>query len=358
MQHNTQRDLPKTRRFRRSAGPLALAVWFLILTAAVAAQVRIDEARTSTETMIATGDERANQYRIGAGDVLDIRVYNRPQLSRDAIRVDARGLIRMPLLEKDIQAGCRTDSELAAEIVRLYLEYLRNPHVEVFIKEFQSKPAAVIGAVREPGRFQMQRKVRLLELISLAGGPSEQAGGRIQIKHDPTIRPCREDDAPETPENGARDPLLAAVSDESVTWYEFDELLRGAASDINPFVRPGDVVNLVEADKVYVVGNVVKPSVIPLKDRVTLSQAIAIAGGTLPDTSFDKVRVVRRSADGAGKTELVFDLKAISKRKAEDIVLQSNDIVEVPSSSGKKFLRGLLNTIGPTISRLPVRVIP
>ena len=112
------------------------------------------------------------QYLIGNGDILDIRVYNRPQLSRETVRVDGQGLIRMPLIKERIIASCRTDTELAEVISKLYSEYLKYPHVDVFIKDFQSKPATVFGAIQEPGRFQMRRQIRLLELLSLAGGPT------------------------------------------------------------------------------------------------------------------------------------------------------------------------------------------
>ncbi|HXQ35733.1 MAG TPA: polysaccharide biosynthesis/export family protein, partial [Anaerolineales bacterium] len=57
-----------------------------------------------------------DRYRIGAGDVLDIRIYNRPQLSREAVRVEGSGMIRMPLIETEIQAACLTEGELAKEI--------------------------------------------------------------------------------------------------------------------------------------------------------------------------------------------------------------------------------------------------
>jgi len=87
-----------------------------------------------------------DRYRIGPGDVLDIRVYNRPQLSREAVRVEGNGMIRMPLVENDIQAACLTEGELAKEISTRYARYYKNLQVDVFIKEYHSKQVAVIGA--------------------------------------------------------------------------------------------------------------------------------------------------------------------------------------------------------------------
>src|SRR5215831_15795298 len=83
----------------------------------------------------ATVTQTSERYRIGAGDVLEIRVYNRPQLSRDAVRVEGNGMIRMPLIEGEIQAACKTEGELAKEISTRYARYYRNLPVDVFIKE-------------------------------------------------------------------------------------------------------------------------------------------------------------------------------------------------------------------------------
>jgi polysaccharide export outer membrane protein len=296
------------------------------------------------------------QYLIGSGDVLDIRVYNRPQLSRETVRVDGQGMIRMPLIKKRIQAICRTDTNLADAISKLYSEYLRYPHVEVFIKEFQSKPVTVFGAIREPGRFQMRRQIRLLELMSLAGGPTELAGGRIQIRHDLSLRKCEESGS-KSKRTGNSESNIGTES--GVDWYDSGDLLGSnkSSDENNPVIRPGDIVTWIEADKIYVIGNVFRPTTIARKYRVTLTQALAMAGGVMQDTNLDRIRVSRPSGDGVTRIELIADLKAINKKEAEDIVLKPNDIVEVRSSRTKKFLRGLVESIAPGVFRLPIRVI-
>src|SRR5215813_11849439 len=118
----------------------------------------------------AAGPQQAadDRYRIGPGDVLDIRIYNRPQLSRDAVRVEGSGMIRMPLIETEIQAACLTEGELAKEISTRYAKYYKNLQVDVFIKEYHSRQVAIIGAVNEQSRFELQRRVRLLELLTYA----------------------------------------------------------------------------------------------------------------------------------------------------------------------------------------------
>ena len=304
---------------------------------------RTQELRASANEQPAASAP-ADLYRIGPGDVLEIRVFNRPQLSRDAVRVDNRGMIRMPMIESDIRAGCGTESELAEEIAALYLKYQRHPHIDVFVKDFGSKPVAVIGAVDKPGQFQLQRRVRLLELVSLAGGPTERAGQRILVTHSSEVSPCG---------LGGAGLAANAAGFES---YDLNNTLK-ADGESNPYVRSGDIITLPEAQQVFVVGNVFRPTSIPLKERITVSQAVAMAGGTMPDAKKDSVRILRQSPGSPTKTEIVVDLNAISKRKAEDVELKANDIVEVPTSSGKRILHSLINAVIPGASSLPLRVI-
>src|SRR6266446_6763048 len=307
-------------------------------------------ARTVGEQVAATKTEPAatdTRYRIGPGDVLEIRVARAPELSRDAVRVDQGGNIRMPMLDIDIPAACQTEGELSQNIARLYRKYKNDPHVDVFVKEFQSQPVAVIGAIHGAAQFKMQRQVRLLELISLAGGPTDSAGQTIQIVHAGGGPICQQSGGagPDTTDSSA------------FVTYKLSDTLHGVP-EANPFVQPGDIISVPLADQVFVLGNVLKPSAIPLKEPLTVSHAIAIAGGTAPSTKKDKVRILRQLPGSTQKQEIFVDLTAIEKNKAVDVALLPNDVVDVPISGTKSILRSLLGTVVPTISQLPVRVIP
>ena len=284
------------------------------------------------------------RYRIGPGDVLEVRVLRAPELSREGVRVDQSGMIRMPMLNTDIQAACLTEAELAGNIAKLYLKYKREPHVEVFVKEFESQPVAVIGAVRLSAQFKLKRPVRLSELLSLAGGPSESAGQTVQVVHAGGPSLCNK------PSSANPEDTSGFVS------YKLIDTLH-AVPEANPFVRPGDLIQVPAADQVFVVGNVLRPLAIALKEPLTVSKAIAIAGGTAPSTKKDKVKIIRQ-LPGSGKQEIHVDLKAIEKNQAEDVALLANDIVDVPISGTKSILRSLIGTIVPSVGQLPVRVIP
>lgn len=276
---------------------------------------------------------------------MEVRVARAPDLSRDAVRVDQSGNIRMPMLDEDIPAACLTEPELAQSIAKLYRKYKNNPHVDVFVKEFQSQPVAVIGAVKNPAQFKLQRQVRLLELISLVGGPSDAAGQAVQVVHAEGALSC----------NGA---AMTSITDANAfTAYKLEETLHGTP-EANPYVRPGDIVQIPQADQVFVIGNVLKPTAIPLKEPITVSKAIALAGGTRPATKKDKIRIIRQLPGNMQKQEIIVDLKAIEKNRAQDVALLPNDVVDVPESGTKSFLRSLFGAFVPTAAQLPIRVIP
>jgi len=295
---------------------------------------------TALSTQAQQQDDR---YRIGPGDVLDIRVYNRPQLSREAVRVEGSGMFRMPLIETEIQASCLTEGELAKEISTRYAKYYRNLQVDVFIKEYHSRQVAVIGAVNDQSRFELQRRVRLLELLTYAKGPSARAGQTINIVHSTNASPCkRANDGDDT----------AALSS-----YKLSDVLEGKP-EANPYLETGDIITVPEADQVYVVGNVYMPLTIPLREPITLTRAIAMAGGLRQDTKKDKIRIVRQEPGTSARKEIVVDLTAIEKKQSDDIALVPNDIIDVPQSGGKSFLRGLVQGVAPSVAQLPVRVVP
>src|SRR5690349_12895684 len=241
---------------------------------------------------VAQAQKQDDRYRLGPGDVIDVRIYNRPQLSRDAVRVQGNRMIRMPLVDAEIQASCLTEGELAKEIATRYTKYYRNLQVDVFIKEYHSRQVAIIGAVNEQGRFELQRRVRLLELVTYAKGPSAKAGQTINIVHSNNASPCKQID--ETDESAG------------FSSYKLSDVLQGDPKS-NPYLETGDIVTLPEADQVYVAGNVFMPLTIALKEPITLTRAIAMAGGLQPDTRKDRIPGLRQAPRPSNSKEILVD---------------------------------------------------
>jgi polysaccharide export outer membrane protein len=317
---------------------------------AVQTQPAVNPAQAET----ASGVTRVvDQYRIGAGDLLTIRVTAGrlvPELSIDGVEVDECGRIPVASVEQEveneIQAAGKTRAQLAEELRLFYKKYKRNPQVMVIVKEYKSQPVAINGAILKPGQFQMRRPVRLLELVQFyAGGPTERSGGIIQLARASSFNPCTSP---------------AADSSASIDFavFELKDTLAGEEKS-NPYLQPGDVVTLPEAKEAYVVGNVLRPGPVLLKNsNVTVSQAIAMAGGTMQDTKKDKIRLLRREPSGQIKQEIPVDLVAIERRQKDDITLLPNDIVIVEVAGGKRLFRSLVGAIVPSVGQLPVRVIP
>lgn len=300
-------------------------------------------ATTVGQPALPSASEEQARYRIGPGDVLDIRILNRPNLSRDAVRVEGNGMIRMPLVDTEIQAACKTEGELAKEIAARYLKFYRKPQVDVFIKEYRSVTVSIIGFVNEQGRFQLQRRIRLLELLTYARGPSAKAGQTINIVHSPPVIACQQNDS--------------EAEDLAFSSYKLSDTLAGKPH-ANPYLQAGDIVTLPEADQVYVVGNVLTPRSIPLSEPITLTQAIAMAGGVAKDSKKDKIRIVRQEPGTQTRKEIMVDLTAIEKKRAQDIALLPNDIVNVQTSEAKSLLRSIIGGGAQSLTQLPVRVIP
>jgi polysaccharide export outer membrane protein len=326
---------------------ITLATIILSLLSAVSASAQqAVETVSSNKTLASTTPTTAaadDRYRIGPGDVLDIRILNRPNLSRDAVRVEGNGMIRMPLIETEIMAACKTEGELAKEIASGYLKFYRKPQVDVFIKEYRSVTVAILGEVNDQGRFQLQRRIRLLELLTYAKGASANAGQTINIVHAPPVIECNQ---------GGSGPEDLAFSS-----YKLSDTLTGKP-EANPYLQAGDIVTLPEAEQAYVVGNVLSPRAIPLDEPITLTHAIAMAGGVAKDSKKDKIRIVRQEPGNKTKKEIMVDLNAIEKKRAEDIALLPNDVVHVQVSEAKSLLRSIIGGGAQSITQLPVRVIP
>src|SRR4030095_785836 len=151
----------------------------------------------------------------------------------------------------------------------------------------------------DQSRFELQRRVTLLELLTYAKGPTGKAGQTINVVHSPGTLPCNKRD---------EDDASAAMSS-----YKLSETLQGDPKS-NPYLEAGDIVTLPEADQVYVVVNVCMPLTIAMKEPITLTRAIAMAGGLRQDTKKDKIRILRQEPGNTIKKKNTVDLSAIQKK--------------------------------------------
>jgi len=282
-------------------------------------------ARTTTSEGSSVDNQGIRNYLLGPGDTLDVRVFGQGDLNAMA-EVDSDGNISsLPFIESPIPAKCRTDKDVQKDITKAYAKYLKNPQVSVHIAERKSRqPATVFGAVRQPTRVQMQRKIRLNELVVVSGGFTERASGTIQILHtEPLMCPQPGEEA------------LAKPIDNTTVPFEVIKIseLRTGKAQANPVIRPGDYVLVTEAEPVYITGSVIAPQGIFLRDQLTLSRALAMVGGARKEAKLTDVRIYRQKPGATDQEMIKVDYAAIKKNQKPDFILQAFDIVEVPEAS-------------------------
>lgn len=308
-------------------------------------------------------NQGVKRYLLGPGDTLDVRVYGQSDLNWTG-EVDVDGtLTSLPFIETPIVARCRTDRDVQKDIAAAYGKFLKNPQVSVRVTGRNSHtPAVIFGAVRSGSRFQMQRRVRLNELIAQSGGITEQASGTVQILHtEPPMCPEPGDDPEPAPAadgtNFKADYAVYRIAD-----------LRSGKPGSNPVIRPGDIITVTEAPPVYMTGSVVTPRALYLKDQMTLSRAMAEVGGTKHEAKDTDVTIYRQKPGEAEQKEIHVNWVAIKKGAAPDIPLQEYDVIDVPEASlasrkriGRSILAaltgGAAGVTGSAVTYLPLRVI-
>lgn len=298
-------------------------------------------------------------YLAGPGDILDVRVFGQPDLN-SLVEIDSDGnLSSLPFLEKPIPAACRTEKEIQKTIATAYAKYLKKAQVSVRISQRNSRPpATVFGAVRSPTRVQMNRKVRLNELMAVSGGFTERAAGTIQILHtEPLLCPALGEEELAKPIDWTDVHLkVVKISD-----------LRLNKIEANPIIRAGDFVLVTEAEPIYVTGSVIAPQGIYMREHLTLSRALAMVGGASKIAKTSDVRIYRQTPDTGEQKTIHVDFAAIKRNQKPDVYLLPYDIIDVPEAGmlspgrlGQTLLGAVSGGFGAAASTgasLPLRVL-
>ena len=320
----------------------------LILVATSHAQEPVQQQESAPAVSQTPGldNQGIRNYLLGPGDVLDVRVFGQ-DLTTTA-EVDSDGNISsLPFLEKPIPAKCRTEKQVQKDIATAYSKFINSPQVSVRIVGRNSRqPAVVFGAVRQATRVQMQRKVRLNELMAASGGFTERASGTIQILHtEPLMCPGPGEEADAAPIDGTRIPMQIVKIAE----------LRMGKLEANPIIRPGDYILVTEAEPVYITGSVVSPQGVYVRDELTLTRAIAMVGGVRKEAKSSEVRIYRQKPGLPEQETIQADLGAIKKKEKPDILLQPYDIIDVPESgllSPKRLVPTLVGAFTGSMSNI------
>ena len=273
-----------------------------------------------------TGTELRSTYVLGADDQITVRVIGVEEFDGKPVRLDVDGTIKLPLAGR-VRAAGLTIEQLEAEITQSLKSYVREPEVVVAVTEFRSQPVSVIGSVRSPGVHQLQGRKTLVEVLSLAGGLAEDAGYRVKITRRLEWGPI--------PLAGASNDLPKGYS---VAEVSLRGILEATKPEENILIKPNDVISVPRAEMVYVTGQVHRSGGFVLNGRQTMTvlQALSLAGGMDTASSPQHSRILRASHDSSERAEVPIDLKRIMDGKANDVPLQPDDILFIPSSVPKK----------------------
>jgi polysaccharide export outer membrane protein len=203
---------------------------------------------------------------------------------------------------------------------------MQNPEVTVSVAEYRSHPVSVLGAVRNPGVYQVSGKKTLFEVLSLAGGLNPDASNRVKITRQKSAGSL---------------PLPNAAPDKSgeflVGELNVRSVMDAKSPEDNIAVQPNDVITVPKADLVYVVGAVRRAGGFPLseKEHISVLQALSLAEGLDRVAGAKNARILRESAPGAQRQEVKVNVAKILDGQAQDIPLQANDILFIPTSVAK-----------------------
>lgn len=253
----------------------------------------------------------SKDFGVGGDDILDIRVYEEPDLSKE-VRVGSDGFISFPMIGR-----IRVEGLTTAEIEKLISaklaqgQFILNAHVAVNIKDYKSKQFMVLGAVKSPGTYPIRGRERLLDAISGAGGVDWTQGGKQAM----LIR-----------NNGTG-------SDKVVIRIDLSGLLKGADQYSNLPMTDDDLLYIPKAENFSIIGQVRNPGAYPYLDKdMTIVEAISRAGGFTPVAAPNRTQILRME-NGKEKTIKV-NVNAItdSGKKTQDISILPGDVIVVPES--------------------------
>jgi len=257
------------------------------------------------------------EYRIGAGDILEINSYTGEKVTTTPVTVDSRGRISFSFLDH-LQVEGLTSSQLEKLLTTKLSAYVRNPRISVLVKECNSKSATIIGEFSllrnvsygkgASGRINLKGRTTLTDLIALGGGYTLNA----DIKNVKLVRKGK-----------------------AYLINLYDIIERGDESQ-NVIIDEADVVNIPElptyGERVYVLGEVNSQGIYPLKEAQDLLAALALAGNTNRQAKEENTLIVRGYEPGKPPLVMMADVKSLLRKAdiSQNVRLKDGDLVYVP----------------------------
>lgn len=262
-----------------------------------------------------------NSYVIGEKDIVNLVVYagEKQQVTAD-LTVDGSGRLSVPMIGA-VQAKGMTLNQLEQAIREpLARDYFVNPQVILTLKEFRSLSFFITGAVKNPGKYEMDQAPMLMDLIGKAGGLAPEYGQTAYITHD---------------ENGNAK-TNAPNSQNAAIEIDISALLESGGGKGNIRLKNGDRVQIpfkTEMDQaktnIFIDGEVKNPGMYPYRPGLTALNACVMAGGFKEFAAPNRATIRR---NGQKKEVLKVNLDAVKNGDTPDVPLQPGDFIHIPET--------------------------
>ncbi|MFL6676669.1 MAG: polysaccharide export protein EpsE [Massilia sp.] len=234
----------------------------------------------------------AAEVLLGPGDVVKLSVYGSPDLSVET-RVSESGQITVPLLGQVAVGGLPVAA--AEKKVGDLLEkggYLKKAQVNMLITTLASQQVSVLGQVNRPGRYPVEGKRKVLDLLAMAGGIGAEGADTVSLIRNRNGKTTRET-------------------------IDVVDMVRKGELNKDFEVAGGDIIYVERAPRAYVTGEVQRPGALRIERGMTVQQAISAGGGLTPRGSNNGMRITRRDASGNPTT---IDVKANDLVQVDDVI--------------------------------------
>ena len=325
-------NLEKRYRFIYTLTAVGLVISLGILTGCVSsqnqnvsqseppAQLKQDEIAEFNEQLFASarGSADPSDYLLGAGDKLQIKVYEAEDLNT-TVRVSSRGYVTLPLLGSVLVDGlsAREAEEMIENSYRV--RYIKDPHVSIFVEEHFSRRVTLMGQFRNPGTYDYLSKQRLLDVMALGGGLSDIAGRVVQVRRYSNLQ-----------------------EGQSVFFVDLDQLIKEGKSELNIEINSGDVLFVPEAGTFFVDGAVRRPGSYHIKHTTTIQEAFLEAGGLAPYANKEKAMLIRYTETG-NREMIGLDL---TQAETMELEVKDRDVLITEASALGKLVHGFNLSIG------------
>ncbi|SHN38070.1 polysaccharide export outer membrane protein [Duganella sacchari] len=247
--------------------------------------------------MLAVSGAQAADVELGPGDVIKVQVYNNPDLSLET-RVSESGTISYPLIGV-VSVGGLPTAAAEKKLAQLLQSggYVKQPQVNIVVTSLQSQQVSVLGQVNRPGRYPVDGKRTLLDILAQAGGVAADGGDVVTLLRKRDGKSLREQ-------------------------IDIVDIARKGDMARDVDLQSGDVLYVERAPRFYIYGEVQRPGPVRLERAMTVLQALSAGGGLTPRGTERGIRIKR--ADAQGKIEVI-------SAKHDDL-LRPDDVVYVQES--------------------------